>query len=392
MTISKKTETIIENSSWIRKMFEEGARLKQEHGAENVFDFSLGNPSISPPEKFYTTIKKIVENISGPHGYMPNAGYQSTRNAVAKYLAKEQNVDITGDDIVMTCGAAGGLNIIFKAILDTGDEVITPAPFFVEYKFYTDNHGGVLKTAKTNPDFTLNIDSIASCITDKTKAVLINSPHNPTGQIYSEESLKSLGALLKEKSDRFGKTIYLVSDEPYRKLVFGNFIVPSVFACYDNSIMTTSYSKDLSLAGERLGFVAISPRAEARISLRGGLALTNRILGYVNAPSLAQLVVEQLQGESADISEYERKKNIFCKGLKDAGYEFTEPKGTFYIFPKTPIPDDIKFVGELQKELILVVPGSGFGGPGHFRVAFCVPDQTIIDSLAGFEKVMKKYK
>ncbi|MBW1649457.1 MAG: pyridoxal phosphate-dependent aminotransferase [Deltaproteobacteria bacterium] len=392
MSISKKVDAIIKKSSWIRKMFEEGMKLKSIYGEDNVFDFSLGNPSIDPPEKFKKVITDIVSDMSGPHGYMPNTGYPSVRKAVADYISKEQNIDADANDIIMTCGAAGGLNIIFKAILDSGDEVVTPAPYFVEYNFYTDNHGGVLKTAATNEDFTLNTDAIASAITDKTKAVLINSPHNPTGQVYSEASLKELGNLLKEKSAQYGKIIYLISDEPYRKLVFNNIKVPSIFDFYKNSIMTTSYSKDLSLAGERLGFTVISPKAELKEEVLSGMALANRILGYVNAPSLIQLVAARLQGESADISEYERKKVIFCEGLKKAGYEFIEPAGTFYIFPKSPIKDDAEFVSELQKEKILVVPGSGFGGPGYFRIAFCVSDKTIINALPGFERAMKKYR
>jgi aspartate aminotransferase len=273
MSISKKVEAIIEKSSWIRKMFEEGIKLKAIHGADNVFDFSLGNPSINPPDKFKKVISDIVNNMSGPHGYMPNTGYPNVRKAVADYVSKEQNIDADANDVIMTCGAAGGLNIIFKALLDPQDEVITPAPYFVEYNFYTDNHGGVLKTAAANEDFTLNIDTIASAITDKTKAVLINSPHNPTGQIYSEASLKELGNLLKEKSAEYGKIIYLISDEPYRKLVFNNIKVPSIFESYNNAIMTTSYSKDLSLAGERLGFTVINPKAELKDEVLSGMAL-----------------------------------------------------------------------------------------------------------------------
>jgi len=392
MSISKNVDTIIKKSSWIRKMFEEGIKLKSIYGEDNVFDFSLGNPSINPPNKFKKVIIDIVNKMSGPHGYMPNIGYPATRKAIADYISKEQNIKAEANDVIMTCGAAGGLNIIFKALLDPGDEVITSAPYFAEYKFYTDNHSGVLKTASTNQDFTLNIDSIASAINENTKAVLINSPNNPTGQVYSEVSLKELGNLLKKKSEEFRKIIYLISDEPYRKIVFNNIKVPSIFNCYENSIITTSYSKDLSLAGERLGFTVISPEAAFKEKIIEGMALANRILGYVNAPSLMQLVVAELQGESADISEYERKKIMFCKGLKKAGYEFIEPLGTFYLFPKSPIKDDVEFINELQKERILAVPGSGFGGPGYFRIAFCVSDKTIIDALPGFERVIKKYK
>jgi aspartate aminotransferase len=292
----------------------------------------------------------------------------------------------------MTVGASGALNVSLKAILDPGNEVITPAPCFVEYKFYADNHGGVLKTVPTNPDFTLNLDAISNAINEKTKAILLNSPNNPTGQIYSEESLKALGSLLQEKGQKFNRTLYLVSDEPYRKIVFDGVKVPSIFANYNESIVGTSYSKDISIPGERIGFVAVNPRATYKESLLNGLALTNRILGYVNAPALMQRVVACLQGMSVEISEYKRKRDILCDGLADCGYEFIKPVGTFYLFPRCPIKDDVEFVRALQEELILVVPGSGFNGPGHFRIAFCVDDETIINSLPGFKKVMQKYR
>jgi aspartate aminotransferase len=392
MTISSKIDMILKKSSWIRKMFEEGGKLKAKYGAENVYDFSLGNPNLNPPDAFEKTILEILkEKKAGIHKYMENAGHSFARKAVAEQVSKEQGKKLTENDIIMTCGASGGLNIIFKTILEPGDEVITPAPYFVEYNFYTDNHGGVLKTADTNEDFTLNINNIELAITEKTKAVLINSPHNPTGQIYSEEDLKKLSALLKEKSKEYGKTIYLISDEPYRKIVFNKAKVAGIFGCYKNSIVTTSYSKDMSIPGERLGFVAVNPEAEFKNDLMAGMTLANRILGFVNAPSLAQIAMSRLQGISVDISEYERKKNLFCKGLKECGYEFIEPKGAFYIFPKSPIKDDVLFVQKLQEERVLVVPGSGFGRAGHFRIAFCVEDKTITGSMQAFDKVMKAF-
>jgi aspartate aminotransferase len=393
MTIAKKIETIIEKSSWIRKMFEEGARLKAEHGAQNVFDFSLGNPNLPPPEKFNEVLRDTVDSCGlGDHCYMPNTGYPAVCKSVADFLTEEQQVPVTDKEVTMTVGASGALNVILKAILDPGDEVITPIPCFVEYKFYADNHGGVLKTAATNPDFTLNIDAISAAITEKTKAVLINSPNNPTGQVYSEENLDALGLLLKEKGEQLNRTIYLISDEPYRKIVFDGVKVPSIFKCYKESIIGTSYSKDISIPGERIGFVAVNPHATYKENLLDGVALTNRILGYVNAPALMQRVVACMQGLSVDISEYKRKRDILCDGLADCGYDFTKPSGTFYLFPRTPIEDDVKFVRILQEELILVVPGSGFHGPGHFRIAFCVDDETIVNSLPGFKRVMEKYK
>ncbi len=393
MTISKKIASMITRSSWIRKMFEEGARLKAEHGADRVYDFSLGNPNVQPPEEFRKVLIDIANaSGTGDHAYMPNIGYPHVRKAVADYLASEQQANISANEIIMTCGAAGALNVILKAILDPGDEVITPAPYFVEYNFYVDNHGGILKTAPTKPDFSLNIEAISSAINEKTKAVLINSPNNPTGQVYSRQSLSELGALLKEKSRSLSRTIYLISDEPYRKIVYDGLDVPSIFSCYNETVIATSYSKDLSIPGERIGFIAINPAAAYKDDLLGGMALANRILGYVNAPALMQRVIGSLQGISVDMSGYAGKRELLCDGLADCGYEFIRPSGAFYLFPKTPVPDDVKFVKTLQDELILTVPGSGFGGPGHFRIAFCVDDKTIINSMPGFKRAMERIK
>jgi len=393
MTVAKKIDAFIEKSSWIRKMFEEGARLKAEHGPEKVFDFSLGNPNVPPPEKFQEVLKSVIESDGpGVHGYMPNTGYPFVRQALADHLSTEHDVPLSGDDIIMTCGAAGALNTIFKALLDPEDEVLTPTPFFVEYTFYADNHGGSLKTVPTYADFSLDLDAISGAITAKTKIVLINSPNNPTGQIYPAKDLKALGELLESRSKEIGRTIYLVSDEPYRKIVYDGIEVPSIFSAYSESIVAASYSKDISLAGERLGYIAIHPEASHKSELASAMALTNRILGFVNAPALMQRVVAQLQGVTVDVGEYARKRKILCEGLADCGYDFEWPPGAFYLFPRTPIPDDVEFVRALQNELILVVPGSGFGGPGHFRISYCVDDATIANAMPGFKKVMDRYR
>ena len=393
MTIAKHIQTIISGSSWIRKMFEEGARLKAEHGAENVYDFSLGNPNLEPPEKFRAALKDAAAS-SGPgvHAYMPNTGYPHVRKSVADYLCDEQEVQVTENEVIMTCGASGALNVILKTILDPGDEVITPAPFFVEYRYYVDNHGGTLKTVPTKPDFNLDIDAVSAAITQKTRAVLINSPNNPTGQVYSKQSLNELGTRLTEKGKELNRTIYLIADEPYRKIVYDGQKVPSIFQTYTESIIATSYSKDISIPGERIGYLAVNPEASYKKELIGGMALANRILGFVNAPALMQRVVASVQGVSVDISAYARKRELLCKGLADSGYDFFTPAGAFYLFPGTPIPDDVKFVQALQEELILAVPGSGFGGPGHFRIAFCVADETIINAMPGFKRVMEKFR
>ncbi len=393
MTIASKINSIMIKSSWIRKMFEEGARLKAEYGAENVFDFSLGNPNLPPPEKFNQALRQTVEQ-EGPqaHGYMPQAGFPQVRQAVADYLSREQQVEVSGSDIIMTCGAAGALNVIFKAILDPQDEVIVPTPCFVEYSFYVDNHGGKLKMVPTAADFTLDLKAIAEAVGPRTKAVLINSPNNPSGQIYSAQSLADLGGLLEDAGRRLGRTIYLVSDEPYRKIIYDGAEVPSIFKAYKESIIATSYSKDLSIPGERIGFAAICPEATYKQDVIGAMTLTNRILGFVNAPALMQRVVASLQGASVDISIYKRKRDLLCQGLAEAGYEFVTPPGAFYLFPRSPIADDVKFVKALQEERILVVPGSGFAGPGYFRIAFCVDDQTIVNSMEGFKKVLARFK
>lgn len=393
MTVAQKINAMMAKSSWIRKMFEEGARLKATHGADKVFDFSLGNPNLPPPEKFNEILRETVDSCGlGDHCYMPQVGYPQVCVSIAEYLTREQGVAVTSDEIVMSCGAAGALNVIFKALLDPGNEVLSPVPCFVEYGSYVDNHGGVLKMVKTHPDFTLDLAAIADAITEKTKIVLINSPNNPTGQIYDKTSLDSLGRLLEEKSQAFGHIIYLVSDEPYRKIVFDGAEVPSIFQSYPQSIIATSYSKDISIPGERIGFAALNPAATYKKELMAGMALSTRILGFINAPALMQRVVAGMQGLSVDIGEYQRKRDLLCDGLADAGYTFTRPTGAFYLFPQSPIADDVAFVRALQSELILVVPGSGFAGPGHFRIAFCVEDQTIINALPGFKKVLKQYQ
>lgn len=391
MAIAQKMLQFMEKSSWIRKMFEEGARLKQLYGAENVFDFSLGNPNVPPPDAVQQKLLEIVSRCRpGMHGYMPNAGLAEVRCAVSDYLSREHCMSIGSDNIIATCGAAGALNIIFKALLDPGDEVLVPSPYFVEYAFYADNHGGVLKTVPTREDFTLDLDGMAAAIGPRTKVVLINSPNNPTGQIYSAESLQRLGQLLEERSRQYGRPIYLVSDEPYRKIVYNGHVVPCPFDFYADTLIATSYSKELSLPGERIGFVAVHPGASDLSALLGALSLANRILGFVNAPALMQYLVAELQGLTVDVSIYQRKRDRLVSGLREAGYDLTVPSGAFYLFPRSPLPDDVEFVRLLQEERILTVPGSGFGGPGHFRIAYCVDDATIEGAMPGFARAIHR--
>ena len=393
MALSKKMLAFAERSSWIRKMFEEGAKMKAEFGADKIFDFSLGNPDLPPPPQFIPALQEIIaEEAPGVHSYMPNPGYPAVRDAIAAQISEEQGVTVNGADMLMTCGAAGGLNVVMKALLDPNDEVVILAPFFVEYSFYVDNHGGVTKIVNTAEDFSLDLAAIDSALTKKTKAIIINSPNNPTGQVYSAEELDSLGKILAAAGSKFGTTIYMVADEPYRKIIFDDLKVPSIFKASNNTILVSSYSKDLSLPGERIGYIAVHPEVADKTPLLGSMALANRILGFVNAPALMQRVVAKLQGATVDNSIYARRREMFCKILYEAGYEFIPPKGAFYLFPKSPIEDDAKFVALLQEQKILAVPGRGFGMPGYFRLAFCVEDAVIERSAEAFKKAMENAK
>ncbi|MFH1135810.1 MAG: pyridoxal phosphate-dependent aminotransferase [Pseudomonadota bacterium] len=391
MPVAKKIEESIKRSSWIREMFEAGARLKAEIGPDKVFDFSLGNPDLEPPARFNQVIKELVEDPTpGRHAYMSNSGWPEVRAAVAAYISGEYGVGFSADDIVMTTGAGGALNVVLKTILDQGDEVLVSRPYFVEYNFYVDNHGGVIKLVDSNPDFSLNLDNVAAGLTPRTRAVLINSPNNPTGAVYSEDQIRGLSELLARHSAQVGRPVILVSDEPYRKIVYDGATVPSVFAHYANVIGLTSYSKDLSLPGERIGFLAVHPDIPNKGNLVAGLILANRILGFVNAPSLMQRVVARLQGVTVDTGVYRRRRDLFVEILRAAGLDLTVPRGAFYLFPRTPIADDVAFVRELQKENILAVPGTGFGGPGHIRLTYCVSEKVIEGSREGFARAVSR--
>lgn len=393
MSVSRRIRDSIEKASWVRKMFEEGALRKARYGPENVFDFSLGNPNLEPPAKFKEILKELAsDNSPGMHRYMSNAGLVDTRQAVADYLSNQNNLTFGPGDIVMTVGAAGAMNVVLKAILNPGDEVIIPAPYFLEYNFYIDNYGGIPKTVTTKPDFSLDLSAIEKAISSNTRAVLINNPNNPTGRVYRKDELSRLGGLLTQYSQRYGEPIYLISDDPYSKIIYNGLVCPSVFDAYRESFLATSFSKDLSLPGERIGYIAVHPLIAEKDIIIEGLILCNRILGFVNAPALMQRLIPFLLGESVDVALYQRKRDILCEGLGTAGYRFAKPEGTFYLFPETPIPDDVEFVRSLQEENILTVPGSGFGGPGHFRIAYCVEDETIERSLPGFARVMERYR
>lgn len=386
MSISNSVRSMIHSSSFIRMMFETGANLKKEFGENNVFDFSLGNPNINPPRRFTEVLyRKAVDNSK--HCYMPNAGFQDVRTQVANYVSKEQKVTLYEDSVIMTCGAGGALNIALKTILNPGDEVIASTPCFMEYKYYCNNHGGELKLVDCKKDFDLDIENIEESITDKTVAVIINSPNNPSGRVYPEETIKELGQMLERKSNETGRVIYLISDEPYRKIVFDDTEVPPVLCHYENSMVCTSFSKDLSLPGERIGYLTLNPYTRHFSELISGMVLCNRILGYVNAPALMQRTVADLLGVSVDIDDYKRKRDIICEALSYYGYSFRKPEGTFYLFVEVPDGNDLNIVEMLLEEKILVVPGRGFGMPGYFRIAFCVEDSVIDGALKGFERV-----
>ncbi|MCD6560939.1 MAG: pyridoxal phosphate-dependent aminotransferase [Deltaproteobacteria bacterium] len=393
MAVSRKIRASIQKSSWIRQMFEEGGKKKVEFGAENVFDFSLGNPNLEPPSRFKQILNELVNDPApGRHAYMPNAGYVETRQAVADFLNKHNRPDFGSDEIVMTVGAGGALNVVLKTIINPGEEVIIPAPYFMEYDFYLDNHQGSSIAVPTKPDFSIDFDTISNAMSKKTRAVLINSPNNPTGKVYTEEELKELANILSHYSEKFGQTIYLISDEPYRQIAYGDINVPSVFNLYKESFVVTSFSKDISLPGERIGYVAAHPEMSEKGTVTAGLTLANRILGFVNAPALMQRAVAQLLDESVDVSLYRKKRDLLCEGLTSSGYDIIRPEGAFYLFPKTPDEDDVAFVNALREENILTVPGKGFGGPGHFRIAYCVSDEVIERALPGFERVLKNYR
>jgi aspartate aminotransferase len=388
MAISQKMLEFAQRASWIRKMFEEGTKMKAQFGADQVFDFSLGNPDLPPPPEFDETLRTLVADTApGFHKYMPNGGYPYVREKLATRVSAEQLVTIGGGDVLMACGAAGGLNVVLKAILNPGDEVILLSPYFVEYNFYIDNHGGVSKVVATGQDFDLDLKAIVVAITPKTKAIIINSPNNPTGQIYDADSIHKLGHILEAASQKFG-AIYLISDEPYRKIVFDGHVVPSIFKNYQNSIIVSSFSKDLSLPGERIGFIACHPEIDSRAELMEAMTLANRILGFVNAPALMQRVVAELQAVTVDCGIYARRRELFCRILRECGYDFLPPKGAFYIFPKSPLEDEVQFISILKENRILAVPGRGFGAPGYFRLAFCVEDQIIERSAEGFAKAL----
>lgn len=392
MAISEKIATYMEEGSWIRKMFEEGARLKAQFGETEVFDFSLGNPPEEPPEAFQRELRRLAERpIPGMHRYMPNAGFPEVREAVARSIAAETGLPVEAAHVVMTVGAGGALNVALKALLDPMDEVIVLAPYFPEYPIYVDNHGGRTVFVPTQSDFTLDLGSLDRALTARTKAIILNSPHNPTGVVYSEKEIEALGALLRQKKEERGWDIYVISDEPYRRLLYDGVKFPHVFRHVENALVATSHSKDLALPGERIGYLAVSPRCADGERLARAVVFTNRILGYVNAPALMQRIVAKLQGVTIDISSYEARRNLFYDHLTAMGFQMAKPQGAFYLFPRSPVEDDIAFVQAASQKRILITPGTGFGCPGHFRISYAVPKEVIERSLPAWQALAREY-
>ena len=396
--ISPQIATFQQSSSWIRRMFEAGAELKQSYGAENVYDFSLGNPDLPPPAAIVEAICDLAGQVSceGGLSYMSNAGYPETRAALAAWLSQDQGITINAENLILTVGAAGGLNCFFHTVLSPGDEVICPAPYFVEYGFYCGNHGGVLRPVKSKPDsFELDLGAIAAAIGSKTRCLLINSPNNPSGVGYSADELKALAELLTEASSKYGRPVYLVSDEPYRFLNFSGRPLPSVFAHYKHSVIVSSFSKNLALAGERIGYVAANPAIRNAGELMAGLVFSNRVLGYVNAPCLGQKIINACIAKADELTAplfevYAERRRLMAEVLDVAGIQYQLPAGTFYFFPKAPEGmDDIAFVQRLLEQRILAVPGAGFGYPGYFRLSLCLDKKFIQAAKDGFIKAMQ---
>lgn len=393
--ISKKMENMVANSSAIRAMFEEGNRLAKIYGSENVFDFSLGNPNVPAPDAVKYAIKELLDEEDPVvlHGYTnSNAGYEDVRIAIADSLNNRFGTHFCSKNITMTVGAAGGLNVILKSLINPGDEVITFAPYFGEYRSYTDNYDGVLVEVSPNTtNFQPKLDEFEQKISPKTKAIIVNTPNNPTGVVYSEETIQKMAAILEKKQKEYGTDIYLISDEPYRELAYDGVEVPYLTKYYANTIVGYSYSKSLSLPGERIGYLVIPDEASDSEKLIGAVNVATRILGFVNAPTLQQKVVKACLNEKTDISYYDRNRETLYNGLKNLGFDCIKPEGAFYLFVKSPIADEKEFCNEAKKYNILIVPGSSFACPGYVRMAYCVSYETIVNSLPKFAELAKQY-
>ena len=393
--ISEKMKPLVNNNSAIRAMFEEGAQMKAVYGADQVYDFSLGNPNVPAPKEVKEAIYDILENEESTyvHGYMSNAGFPSTRKAIAESLNRRFGTAFGPDNIIMTVGAASGLNVALKTLLNPGDEVVTFAPYFVEYGSYVGNYDGKLVVVPADTKtFQPNLEAFAEKLSEKTRAVIINTPHNPTGVIYSEETLQKLAAILEEQQKKNGSPIFLLSDEPYRELAYDGAVVPYVTKYYNNTIVGYSYSKSLSLPGERIGYLVIPDELEDSETVITAATIATRVSGAVNAPSLMQLVIERCVDAQCDVGYYERNRNALYNGLKELGFECIKPQGAFYLWVKSPVEDEKAFVAKGKEYHILMVPGSSFACPGYVRLAYCVSYETILNSMPAFKALAEEYK
>lgn len=387
-------EGLVNNNSVIRQMFEEGKRMSEEFGAENVYDFSLGNPNVPAPEKVRQTIERLLKDEDPVvlHGYMANAGFPDVRQRIAESLNKRFDTSFSSDNIMMTVGAAGGMNCALKALLNPGDEVLSFAPYFVEYRSYVANYDGVLKEVACDTEtFQPDLKALETAITAKTRALIINNPNNPSGVIYPESTIKVIAEMLERKQREFGTEIFIISDEPYRELVYTGAEVPYITKYYNNTIVGYSFSKTLSLPGERIGYLVVPSEAADFDRLFQAITIANRVLGFVNAPSLMQKVVAECLDEKADIGFYAKNRDVLYEALTEYGYSCIKPEGAFYMFIKSPVPDEKEFVAEAKKEHILVVPGSSFACGGFVRLSYCVSYETCVNSLPGFKRLAEIY-
>ena len=383
MSISKAIGEQMERASWIRRMFEIGLQLRQERGADNVFDFTLGNPDVDPPEAVIAALRRVVaENRPHSHGYMPNAGFPEVRATIAAGLAARTGLPFGAEHIIMTTGAAGAINTVLKSILDPGDEVIVLNPYFPEYRFYIENHGGRVVTMETDERFQPDIARIAAATTPRTKALILNTPNNPTGAMYGADVLRALNTIVREP-------MMVISDEPYRPLTYDGLTPPETLSLIDRAVLTWSWSKAMAISGERIGYLAISPRLAEAGPLSNACTFANRILGYINAPAIWQWVVAQVPDATVEVAGYQARRDLLCDALCGMGYDAPRPQGSYYVFPKTPIPDDVAFIRRLQDEGILAVPGAGFGRGGYMRLSLTIPLRDIERSLPGFERAIK---